>query len=204
MPFELGHRRAEVHLIDDQIAAKHPPFAPEEINAFTDFDLIYRSLCALMFNYVPMSGHPGGSVSSGRFVACALFDSMDYDLSKPERADADLISYAAGHKALGLYAMWALRNEIARVGCPELQPSQIEPPTQARGSARFSPQSCHRHTSFPGQRGQTSGRSSDTRNSLRTPLDRCLWCRPADVARPCCWRDRFLSCRPTPGSHRRR
>ena len=33
------------------------------------FDLLYRSLCALLFNYVPMSGHPGGSVSSGRFVA---------------------------------------------------------------------------------------------------------------------------------------
>ncbi len=29
---------------------------------------IYRSLCALIYNYVPMSGHPGGSISSGRFV----------------------------------------------------------------------------------------------------------------------------------------
>ncbi len=124
MPFELGHRRAEVHLIDDETTATHPPFAPEEIDAFTDFDLIYRSLCALMFNYVPTSGHPGGSVSSGRFVACTLFDSMDYDFSDPQRPDADIVSYAAGHKALGLYAMWALRNEIARIGCPELLPRQ--------------------------------------------------------------------------------
>ena len=30
--------------------------------------------------------------------------------------------YAAGHKALGLYAMWALRNEIVRIGAPELLP----------------------------------------------------------------------------------
>ena len=28
------------------------------------------------------------------------------------------ISYAAGHKAMGLYAMWALRDEVARVGRP--------------------------------------------------------------------------------------
>ena len=47
---------------------------------------------------------------------------MDYDLQNPDAPDADLISYAAGHKALGLYAMWALRNEIARIGRLELLP----------------------------------------------------------------------------------
>ena len=40
---------------------------------------------------------------------------MDYDIALPDRDDADIISYAAGHKALGLYALWALRNEIVRV-----------------------------------------------------------------------------------------
>ena len=124
MGLELGHRRARIFDISKTTAEAPPPLSDEELNAFTDFDLIYRSLCALMFNYVPTSGHPGGSVSSGRFVACTLFDSMDYDLSDPERPDADIVSYAAGHKALGLYAMWALRNEIARVGCPELLPTQ--------------------------------------------------------------------------------
>jgi transketolase len=64
-----------------------------------------------MYNYAPLSGHPGGSISSGRFVQRLLFDVMDYDLSHPQRRDADIISYAAGHKALGLYAIWALRNE---------------------------------------------------------------------------------------------
>ncbi|NIU62769.1 MAG: hypothetical protein GWN66_18165, partial [Pseudomonas stutzeri] len=43
-------------------------------------------------------------------------------MGDPDRADADIISYAAGHKALGLYAMWALRNEVVRVGAPELLP----------------------------------------------------------------------------------
>ncbi len=89
------------------------------------FDLVYRSLCALMFNYAPTSGHPGGSVSSGRIVQSLLFDSMDYDLSRPERLDADIVSYAAGHKALGLYALWALRNEVARIAAPELLPADV-------------------------------------------------------------------------------
>jgi transketolase len=125
MGFEFGSRRATILDISSTATEGPPPLSNEELSAFTEFDLIYRSLCALMFNYVPMSGHPGGSVSSGRFVACVLFDSMDYDLSDPERPDADIVSYAAGHKALGLYAMWALRNEITRIGCPELLPTQL-------------------------------------------------------------------------------
>ena len=124
MGLELGNRRATILDISSTTTQEPPPLSDEELSAFTDFDLIYRSLCALMFNYVPTSGHPGGSVSSGRFVACTLFDSMDYDFSDPQRPDADIVSYAAGHKALGLYATWALRNEIARIGCPELLPRQ--------------------------------------------------------------------------------
>jgi transketolase len=124
MALELGNRRAITVDIGGALAPTPHPLTDAELAAFTDFDLIYRSLCALMFNYVPTSGHPGGSVSSGRFVACALFDAMDYDLSAPERLDADVMSYAAGHKALGLYAMWALRNEVARIGCPELLPRE--------------------------------------------------------------------------------
>ena len=76
-----------------------------------------------MFNYA-QSGHPGGSVSSGRFVAAALFDAMDYDIGDPNRRDADLLSYAAGHKALGLYAMLALRDEMVRIGDPAALPAE--------------------------------------------------------------------------------
>ena len=98
------------------------PLTPAELAHFEAFDLLYRSLCALLFNYVPTSGHPGGSISSGRAVAAALFDAMDYELGDPDRPDADLISYAAGHKAMGLYAMWALRDEVAAVADPALLP----------------------------------------------------------------------------------
>ena len=103
--------------------AAETPLSPEEERHFDVLDLVYRSLCALMFNYVPMSGHPGGSISSGRMVAGILFDSLDYDLADPDRLEADMVSYAAGHKAMGLYAMWALRDEIARLAAPDLLPS---------------------------------------------------------------------------------
>ncbi len=101
------------------------PLSAQEIEAFETLDLIYRSVCAMVYNYVPTSGHPGGSVSSGRFVSALLFDAMDYDFSRPLSEEADIISYAAGHKALGLYSMWALRNEIVRLVAPEMLPTDI-------------------------------------------------------------------------------
>ena len=91
---------------------------------FEDLDLTYRTLCAILFNYVPTSGHPGGSVSSGRIVAGLLYETMDYDFSKPDSLQADQLVYAAGHKALGLYSMWALRNELVRIGKPEILPGE--------------------------------------------------------------------------------
>jgi transketolase len=115
----FGPRRALwVDLSDDTST----PLAADELNAFEKIDAVYRALCAILFNYVPMSGHPGGSISSGRFVSSLLFDTMDYDIGDPDREDADVISYAAGHKALGLYSMWALRNELVRIGNPSLLP----------------------------------------------------------------------------------
>lgn len=115
---KFGPRRAV--WIDS--AGDSTPLTPEELQAFETLDSAYRSLCAMLFNYAPLSGHPGGSISSGRFVASLLFDAMAYDLSDPARGDADVISYAAGHKALGLYSMWALRNEIARIAAPAMLP----------------------------------------------------------------------------------
>jgi len=123
MAFTFGPRRGRYIDITDRTDTTAQPPSADEVESFEAFDRIYRCLCALMYNYVPMSGHPGGSISSGRFVSALLFDTMDYDLSDPGRADADVISYAAGHKALGLYAMWALRNEVARLGAPDLLPS---------------------------------------------------------------------------------
>jgi len=100
------------------------PIADEIIKLYEDYDLIYRTLCGILFNYVPKSGHPGGSISSGRIVASLLLSTMDYRFSDPECLEADIISYAAGHKAMGLYAMWALRNECVRTSRPEMLPEE--------------------------------------------------------------------------------
>ncbi len=114
MALSFGPRRAKYYEIGAP-GDGHGPLSAADLAHFEKLDLIYRSLCALLFNYVPTSGHPGGSVSSGRFVEAILFDSAEYDLAGPDRDDADIVSYAAGHKAMGLYALWALRDEIARV-----------------------------------------------------------------------------------------
>jgi len=98
---------------------------PADLAAMERYETIYRSLSAALFNYA-QSGHPGGSVSSGHIVTGLLFDGMDYDLSDPNRTDQDIISYSAGHKALGLYAMWALRDEIARISRPDLLPDDVK------------------------------------------------------------------------------
>ncbi len=120
MPF--GPRRGGFINAADRIFEEGWPLDEATVEQCEAFDLVYRTLCAVMYNYVPLSGHPGGSISSGRFVARLLFDAMDYDLTQPNRQDADIISYAAGHKALGLYAMSALRNEVARIAAPDLLP----------------------------------------------------------------------------------
>ena len=94
------------------------------IKMFDDYDLIYRTLCGILYNFVPKSGHPGGSISSGRIVESLLFNTMDYCIGDPDCTGVDILSYAAGHKAMGLYAMWALRNECARIACCDLLPEE--------------------------------------------------------------------------------
>ena len=97
----------------------------EDRDSLEFFDLCYRTLCAVMFNHAS-SGHPGGSISSGRFVESLIFNQMNYDISNPMDRSADIISYAAGHKALGLYALWALRNEVVKQTHPELLPEVVQ------------------------------------------------------------------------------
>ena len=121
MECHFGPRRGRMLEAPDAMGGA-PPISPEALGYFEALDLVYRSLVALLYNYVPTSGHPGGSISSGRFVQMLLYQTMDYDPSRPERDDADLVSYAAGHKALGLYALWALRDEILRIASPEMLP----------------------------------------------------------------------------------
>ncbi len=135
------------------------------------FDLVYRSLCAVLYNYVPMSGHPGGSISSGRFVAGILFDAMDYDVSNPDREDADICSYAAGHKALGLYAMWALRNEVARIGAPELLPRDTKLQLRLEDLLGFRRNPITIDAALQEIQLQAARRTPDARDAVRASVD---------------------------------
>jgi transketolase len=123
MELAFGPRRGTYIDVRQEIEKGGNPLSLDEVRYFETFDSLYRSLCAILYNYAPLSGHPGGSISSGRFVAGIIFDALDYDVSAPNRPDADILSYAAGHKAMGLYALWALRNEVMRLGAPELLPA---------------------------------------------------------------------------------
>jgi transketolase len=119
-PIVFNPRRGEYYNILDVLQATPSQLTENDLQFFEQIDLVYRTLCSILFNFVPTSGHPGGSISSGRMVETILYDMMDYDFANPDRKDADMISYAAGHKAMGLYAMWALRNELVRVGSASL------------------------------------------------------------------------------------
>ncbi len=116
----FGPRRAtwiDVDSTDPEVASA------DELALLSRFDLIYRTLVAIQFNF-SQSGHPGGSVSAGHIMTAALFDSMQYDIGNPLRDDQDLLSFAAGHKATGLYAMWALRDEVTRIADPAMLPGE--------------------------------------------------------------------------------
>ena len=120
-------RRAMFYDITSLAAKMSQVLTAPEAEFFERVDLIYRTLCALLYNYVPTSGHPGGSISSGRMVEMLLYRTMTYDFSDPDRKDNDMISYAAGHKAMGLYAMWALRNELGEIAQEVFGPPQFIP-----------------------------------------------------------------------------
>lgn len=60
MGFELKSRRAVYVDIAEEMKKGDSPVSSEQVQHLETFDLIYRSLCALLYNYAPLSGHPGG------------------------------------------------------------------------------------------------------------------------------------------------
>ena len=109
--------------VEDLLQEQSFQLSQTEIHSLNKLDTVYRALCAILYNFA-QTGHPGGSISSGRIVQNLLFNQMSYDFKNPDEESADIISYAAGHKALGLYALWALRNEIVKNYAPEILASE--------------------------------------------------------------------------------
>lgn len=119
----LGKKRGVVLNAADVATQKNYQLPAGEVAALEKLDVAYRALVAILYNYVPTSGHPGGSISSGRIVEHLIYKTMAYDFSRPQADEADLLVYAAGHKALGLYGLWALRNEGVKLANPSLLPA---------------------------------------------------------------------------------
>lgn len=122
--FKLGPRRAAYADISHILEITPSELTDKALANLEAIDLVYRTLCGILYNFVPTSGHPGGSISSGRIVEALIYYHMDYDFSNPDSEVADMLCYAAGHKAMGLYAMWALRNELVRIARPDLLPAE--------------------------------------------------------------------------------
>ncbi len=119
-PFPPYRRRGVYYNIEDILKAQPSDLTESQSQWFESVDLIYRTICGILYNFVPSSGHPGGSLSSGRIVESLIYRFMDYDFSRPDTPENDILAYAAGHKAMGLYAMYALRNELVRAGEPKM------------------------------------------------------------------------------------
>ena len=116
LQFQLRPRRA--------VYLKPEPLDLPDLEVLEAMDAAYRALCAIQFNFVHGSGHPGGSISSGRIVFSLLYKTLRYDFSRPDTIDNDLLVYAAGHKATGLYGAYALRDEWMRIARPDLLPPE--------------------------------------------------------------------------------
>jgi hypothetical protein len=67
--FELRARRG-LYLETEDCLREGLELPADESMAFEELDLIHCSLVALLHNRVATSGHPGGSISSGRFSDC--------------------------------------------------------------------------------------------------------------------------------------
>ena len=120
---EMGPRRGWVLDLATCDPVSGTQAEPALLTAFEDLDLAYRTLVAILYNGVPTSGHPGGSISAGHVLHGLLYGCLELDLADPDRPDADVLVLAAGHKALGLYVAWALRDELTRIHAPEQLPT---------------------------------------------------------------------------------
>ncbi len=160
MGFELGPRRG----IFVDISRENGTDGAD-IGHFEQLDLMYRSLCAMLYNYVPTSGHPGGSISSGRFLSAILFDSMNYDVSDPDREDADLVSLCGRPQdARPVRHVGPAQRDRARRDAPRCCPRTKSCSCGWRTCSGSAATRCRAHRSF-----RSSGSSRWTATPRRPP-----------------------------------
>jgi len=95
----------------------------EKFGSSKNFDLIYRPYVPFLFNYVSPVRPSRRSISSGRIRHETFFQHPWTTMFSIRRRDANIISYRAGHKALGLYSLWACETKLFASGLRPLLPS---------------------------------------------------------------------------------
>ena len=197
MSIAFGTRRAEWV----KVADVPPTLTADELARFEAVDLFYRSLCAPPLQLRADVGPPRGLDLLGPLRGGDPLRRDGLRRSRnPDREDADIVSYAAGHKAMGLYAMWALRDEIARVGHPALLAGRRGAAPAPRGPARLPTQPDHGDAALPEVRREGPRRAPDAGDAVRPALDRRLRRRRRELDRPRPRRARLLRRRRRPAS----
>ncbi|MBI5507623.1 MAG: hypothetical protein HY903_02605 [Deltaproteobacteria bacterium] len=121
---EFGPRRARF-FDGATLAARAAAVRRDETSSLEALDRIYRALCAILYNYGPMTGHPGGAISCGRIAIGLWFNGLAFNPEAPRSETNDALVYAAGHKALGCYALLALADEVLSLAAPDLCPGAL-------------------------------------------------------------------------------
>ena len=71
--FQISQRRG-IFIDISKVFHEVPKQLSEDQKEIWDcINLVYRTLCSVLYNFVPTSGHPGGSISSGQIVQALLF-----------------------------------------------------------------------------------------------------------------------------------
>ncbi len=140
MSIAFGPRRAEWIKVAGPEAA---PLTPEELGRFEAFDLFYRSLCALLYNYVPQSGTRAGR--SPRAASWPAFSSTPWTTSW-RSPTARTPTSSRTRPATRRWASTRCGRCATRwraSASPELLPGGHRPPAAAGGPARLPPQPPH-------------------------------------------------------------
>ena len=202
MTFTFGPRRGTYVDISDVMPAEGP-LTPAELDHFEAFDLLYRSLCALLFNYVPTSGHPGGSISSGRIVEAVLFDAHRLRARRPRpagRRPDQLRGRPQGDGPLRHVGAARRGGGGGRPGAAAREPRAAPPPG---GPPRIQAQPDHVDAAVPQVRRPGARRPPDAGHPVRQARDRRLRRRRRQLGRPRLRRRRPLRRRHPARAHHR-
>ena len=202
MAFTFGPRRG-IYVDITEVMPAGGPLTPAELAHFEAFDLLYRSLCALLFNYVPTSGHPGGSISSGRVVAAALFDAHGLRARRPGpagRRPHQLRGRPQGHGPVRHVGAARRGGGGGRPGAAAREPGAAPPPG---GPPRVQAQPDHGDAAVPRVRRPGARRAPDAGDPVRQARDGRLRRRRRQLDRPRHRRGRPLRRRRAARAHHR-